>query len=161
MDQTADFWIKKLGLEKHPEGGWYKEIYRSADMVMTAFGERNTCTSIYYLPEGDDFSAFHRIRSDEIWHYYTGNSAIDILWIKNRELQRTTLGNKADKGEHFQVAVPKNRWFATRLTQPDGFVLAGCTVAPGFHFDDFELATRELLKAFPELSAELKPLIRG
>ena len=93
MDQTADFWIKKLGLEKHPEGGWYKEIYRSVDNVKTALGERNACTSIYYLLKRDDFSSLHRIRSDEIWHYYAGNSAIDILWIENRELQRTTLLN--------------------------------------------------------------------
>lgn len=158
MKQTAAYWIKKLGLEKHPEGGWFKEIYRSAEKVRTPIGERNAGTSIYYLLEGDEFSAFHRIQSDEIWHYYAGTSAIEILWIAEGKLMQSLLG--AGSGENLQVIVPKKHWFAARLINTRGFALAGCTVAPGFDFSDFELADQNLPEEFPELSAELKLLIQ-
>ena len=82
MISSAKYWIEKLNFEKHPEGGWFKEVYRSEEVIPKKSlpeyfpGSRNISTSIYYLLEGDDFSAFHRIKSDEIWHYYEGNSAI-------------------------------------------------------------------------------------
>ncbi|WP_167608128.1 cupin domain-containing protein [Maribellus sediminis] len=160
MTQSAKFWIDNLQLEQHPEGAWFKEIYRSEQLVNTPAGERNAGTSIYFLLEGNDFSAFHRIKSDEIWHYYEGTSAIEILWIQNSELHSRLLGKNAEKGECFQVVVPKDCWFAARLPANTGFALVGCTVAPGFHFDDFELADATILQQFSELTPILEPLIR-
>ncbi len=164
--KTAAYWIDKLELEKHPEGGWYHEIYLSDDIVPqtglpSSFrGERSFATSIYFLLEGTDFSAFHRIKSDEIWHYYTGTSAIEILSLEKGKLKKYLVGNDPERGETFQVIVPKNTWFAARLANTEGFALAGCTVSPGFHFEDFELADGRLLKEYPDLRDEIVHLVR-
>lgn len=161
--KSAAYWIEKLELQKHPEGGYYNEIYLSDDIVPqtglpSGFrGERSFATSIYYLLEGNDFSAFHRIKSDEIWHYYAGTSAIEILSLEKGKLKQYLVGNDPERGETFQVIVPKNTWFAARLKNPDGYALAGCTVSPGFHFEDFELAGKQLLKEFPELKDRIVP----
>ncbi len=166
MIREAAYLIKKLNLEKHPEGGWFKEVYRSGEMISAEClsgsfkGARNISTSIYYLLEGDDFSAFHRIKSDEIWHYYAGNSAIEILTIEKGLIKTQLLGNQTDEKQNFQIAVPKNTWFAARLVKMDGFALTGCTVSPGFHFDDFELAGKELLEEYPQLKNKIAGLIR-
>lgn len=164
--KTAAYWIEKLELEKHPEGGWFREIYLSDDIVPqtglpSSFrGERSFATSIYYLLEGTDFSAFHRIKSDEIWHYYAGTSAIEILSLEKGKLKKYLVGNDLEKRETFQVIVPKNTWFASRLVNLKGYALAGCTVSPGFHFEDFELADGRLLKEYPEFSDEIAQLLR-
>lgn len=119
--RTAKYWISKLKLVKHPEGGWYKETYRSEEVVPKQAlpegfsGERNISTSIYYLLEGDSFSAFHRIKSDEIWHFYIGNSAVEILTIDNGEVRKQLCGSQPDKNQHLQVVVSKNAWFAADL----------------------------------------------
>jgi len=166
MIKTAKYWIEELKLEKHPEGGWFREIYRSEEIVGKEglpkgfSGARNISTSIYYLLEGNDFSSFHRIKSDEIWHYYVGVSSIEILFIQNGKLKKQVCGNKPEQGQHFQIIVPKNTWFAARLTDRKGFALVGCTVSPGFHFDDFELATNNLLKEYPHLKNEIEGLIQ-
>lgn len=159
---TAVYWIKKLGLRKHPEGGWFKEVYRSDDLISPhGFeGERNCSTSIFYLLEGEDYSSFHRIRSDEIWHFYTGSSGVEILWIEDGNLITARLGADFDNDEQFQLVVPKNCWFAARLADKNGFALVGCTVAPGFHFDDFQLSDASLIEEFPALKSNLKELIR-
>lgn len=164
--KTAAYWIKKLELRKHPEGGWYREVYLSEDIVPqtglpSAFrGDRSFSTSIYYLLEGGDFSAFHRIKSDEIWHYYGGTSAIEIMMIENNKLKKCLLGNDPDRNEKLQVVVPRNTWFAARPESSSGYALAGCTVSPGFHFDDFELAGEKLLREFADLKNEIAPLLR-
>jgi len=157
--KDAGYWIDKLELKKHPEGGWYREFYRSPDEVDTPAGSRSEGTSIYYLLEEEDFSAFHRILSDEIWHFYSGSSAVEILWIDGGELRTFHLGH--EDGEYFQIVVPKNHWFAARLVNKKGFALVGCTVAPGFHFADFELADERLLLEFPKLKSTIKSLIRS
>ncbi len=164
--KTAAYWIEKLELEKHPEGGWFREIYLSDDIVPqtglpSSFrGERSFATSIYYLLESNEFSSFHRIKSDEIWHYYAGTSAIEILSLEKGKLKKYLVGNDPEKGETFQVIVPKNTWFAARLANSEGYALAGCTVSPGFHFEDFELADRRLLNEYPELKDVILPLLR-
>jgi uncharacterized protein len=160
MENTAEYWIEQLNLQKHPEGGWYKEIYRSEEKVKTPLGERNAATAIYYLLSGDDFSAFHRINSDEIWHYYAGTSALEILWLQNGKLRTAKLGRKIEQGQQLQIVVPGKCWFAARLVNEAAFALAGCTVAPGFSFNDFELADTGLLVHFPGYSAQIKALIR-
>jgi predicted cupin superfamily sugar epimerase len=164
--KTSEYWIKKLRLEKHPEGGWFKEVYRSAEMISEKClpegfsGSRNASTSIYYLLEDDNFSSFHRIKSDEIWHYYTGNSSLEIISIEKGEIKKQILGNQAEENQLFQVVVPKNTWFAARLTDTKGYALAGCTVSPGFNFDDFELAGIEFLAEYPQLKDKIAGLIR-
>ncbi len=166
MIKPAKYWIEKLKLEKHPEGGWFKEVYRSDEKISEDglpdyfAGSRNISTSIYYLLEGKDFSAFHRIKSDEIWHFYTGNSALEILWIEDGILKTQLLGNQTDDNNVFQFVVPKKTWFAARLKSEAGYALMGCTVSPGFHFDDFEMAGKELLNEYPEFEDEIKDLIR-
>ncbi len=165
MKSSARFWIEKLQLQKHPEGGWYKEVYRSEEMIQASAlpssfpGDRSISTSIYYLLEGNDFSAFHRIKSDELWHFYTGNSAIEIISIEKGKIKRQFLGDNPQENQSFQVVVHKNTWFAARLINKEGFALAGCTVSPGFYFDDFEMANQELIRQNPELEKEIIGLI--
>jgi len=165
MKKSADYWIEKLQLQKHPEGGWYKEVYRSEEMIQASAlpssfsGDRSISTSIYYLLEGEDFSAFHRIKSDELWHFYTGNSAIEIISIEKGKIKRQFLGDNPQENQSFQVVVHKNTWFAARLINKEGFALAGCTVSPGFYFDDFEMANQELIRQNPELEKEIIGLI--
>ncbi len=167
MKKSADYWIEKLQLLKHPEGGWYKEVYRSEEMIQANAlpagfsGDRSISTSIYYLLEGNDFSAFHRIKSDELWHFYTGNSAIEIISIEKGKIKLQFLGDNPQENQYFQVVVPKNTWFAARLTNKNGFALVGCTVSPGFHFDDFEMGTEKLIREYPEIKREISGLIRS
>ena len=163
---TAKFWIEKLQLQKHPEGGWFREIYRANEKIPKDglpkyfTDERSVSTSIYYLLEGDDKSTFHRIRSDEIWHFYTGTSAIEIITIQDKKIKKIYLGNDFEHGQQFQFMVPKNIWFAAHLLETKGFALVGCTVAPGFHFDDFELADEKLLQEFPQLKNEIASFLK-
>jgi uncharacterized protein len=164
--KTAEYWIEKLDLQKHPEGGWYREVYLSDDVIpktglpMGFRGERNFATSIYYLLKGSDFSAFHRIKSDEIWHYYSGTSAIELVVLEKGCVKKLHLGDNPDLHQRWQLVIPKNTWFAARLLNRDGYALAGCTVSPGFHFDDFELAGTKLTNEFPVIKGELASLVK-
>jgi len=160
--KTARYWIEKLDLQKHPEGGWFAEIYRSGEILEKNSlpgrysGERNFSTSIYYLLEKNDVSFFHRIRSDELWHFYTGNSPVEVVLITGGEVRKKKLGPDFENGESFQVLIPRGTWFAAHLTNKEGYALIGCTVAPGFNFEDFELAGREkLLIIFPHLKSTI------
>ena len=164
--ETAKYWINHLNLEKHPEGGWYKEIYRSSDIISKQAlppyfnGDRNCSTSIYYLLESEDFSSFHRIKSDEIWHYYSGTSPIEIISIVEGKLLKQLLGNKLNEDQQLQIVIPKNTWFAAHLIDKNGFALAGCTVSPGFHFDDFEMTGKKFIHDFLQFESEIKNLVR-
>ncbi|MDX2005850.1 MAG: cupin domain-containing protein [Meiothermus sp.] len=142
------FWIDHFGLQRHPEGGYFAEFYRSSQTVETARGPRPAGTSIYFLLEQGDFSAFHRLQSDELWHFYWGSAL--TLWVIEPSGQLATLRLGADpaQGQSLQALVPKNTWFAA---QPDGCALVGCTMAPGFDYADFELAERaELSRLYPQ-----------
>ncbi len=164
--ESAKYWIEKLQLQKHPEGGWFKETYRSEEIVPKQFlsksfsGDRSFSTSIYYLLEGVDFSAFHRIKSDELWHFYNGTSAIEIISIEKGKIKKQFCGNRPDENQQLQVVVSKNNWFAAQLANKEGYALVGCTVTPGFDFNDFEMANQELIGQFPELEKEIGGLIR-
>lgn len=153
---TAEYWIQALELEAHPEGGWFRETYRSAEEIPAAalpdrYGEaRCFGTSIYFLLGPGDVSKFHRIRSDEIWHYHRGDSVTLHLLDKRAGLRSITVGPNVESGEVPQAVIPANTWFGAKVTAEVGFCLIGCTVAPGFAFADFELAEREVLNAqFP------------
>ena len=164
--KSAKYWIEKLGLDRHPEGGWFKEIYRSDDIITVDSlsgdyrGTRNCSTSIYYLLEGDDYSSFHRIKSDEVWHYYAGSTSIEILLIVDGSLIKQLCGNNPDENQQLQIVVPKNTWFAARLHDKSGYALVGCTVSPGFQFDDFEMSDEKIMEEFPQLETEIKNLLR-
>lgn len=154
---TPEYWIEKLGLIKHPEGGWFKEVYRAGESVKVEHlperytGGRHHSTSIYFLLPSDTFSAFHRIKSDELWHFYTGSAVTVYMIDEEGSYSEIKLGGNAEAGEVFQCVIPRNVWFGAKVNEPDSYTLVGCTVSPGFHFDDFELGKREeLLKTFPQ-----------
>lgn len=129
--------IEQLDLKPHPEGGSYREIYRSSERVQTARGARCAITAIYYLLERDQFSRWHVVEADEIWHFYEG-SPLELLAYdpESRALTRCVLGNM--RGEQVRVAVVrKGIWQAARSL--GDFSLGGCDVGPGFDFEDFRL----------------------
>jgi len=152
--------IKHLELSPHPEGGYFKETYRSSDSIMTAQGTRSVSSAIYFLLETNNFSAFHKIKSDELWHHYEG-VALEVIMIKlSGDLEILKLGKNLKKGERAMQLVPKDTWFASRVVQ-EGFALVGCTVAPGFDFSDFKLADRfDLIKLFPKHAKIITELTR-
>ncbi len=159
----AEELINQLELEKHPEGGYFREIYRSDSEIPESVlsrdysGNRNYATSIYFLLTAKEFSAFHKIKSDEIWYFHQGNS-IEIYMLSEKGLEVNKLGAQYD--EHFQLLIPQNTWFGAKVVG-EGYTLVSCMVAPGFSFDDFELANREdLLKLFPEQTAIIRELSR-
>lgn len=153
--KPAEFWIDSLQLLPHPEGGFYKETYRASEkLAQTALpgrykGERSFSTAIYFLLRSQDRSVFHRIQSDELWHFYAG-TALLIYVFEQGELKIYPLGPDPEKGDLLQVVIPAGCWFGAVTEKPESYSLCGCTVAPGFDFVDFEMATRSaLLKEFP------------
>ncbi len=165
---TAQLLIKEFGLLPHPEGGYYKETYRSGELIDAAAlparfaGDRNFSTAIYFLLEEGDFSAFHRIKSDECWHFYAGDPLLVHVIHLNGSLETVRLGNDIDKGHCFQYVVPAGCWFASEPTPGSVFCFVGCTVAPGFDFTDFEMANADqLIKQYPQYGEIIKRLCRG
>jgi len=158
---TAAYWIEHLQLQPHPEGGYYKEVFRS-EMEVTgndSFQFKRACTSIYYLLEGNDYSGFHRISSDEIWYFHKG-SPLHIHVIDESgdhlplELSDTATGN-------LSLAVKAGLWFAAEIPSATGFTLVSCAVAPGFEFSEFEMADRGKLEAlYPQHSEIINKLSR-
>ena len=164
---NAQTLVEKYQLAPHPEGGFFKETYRSAETIPASFlkarfpAERNYSTAIYFLLEAGNFSAFHRIKSDECWHFYAGNTLLIHVIHLDGSLQAIPLGNDMEKGEQFQAVVPAGCWFASEPAPGNEFSFVGCTVAPGFNFDDFELAkSRELAMQFPQHEAVINRLCR-
>jgi len=150
MDNNSQYWIEKLELVKHIEGGFYKQIYASNKRCQE-YGNRNLGTSIFYLLDGNDFSAFHKINGDEIWHFFIGSSlTIYIFNEKDSKLKIVKLGKDLDKGENLQVIINEGNWFAAEVNDKSSFTLVGCTVIPGFEFKNFKLAKKKsLLLKFP------------
>lgn len=151
---ARDF-VKELGMLPHPEGGYYLENYRSSQTINPdGFnGPRTTCTSIYFLLEKDQFSALHRIKSDEIWHFYEGDPLEIIEITPEGKHSATKLGRNILGGEKLSYVVKAGNWFASRPLIGSKFSLVGCTVAPGFDFQDFEMPERKwFLEKFPALS---------
>jgi uncharacterized protein len=166
IPQTAEYWIDKLKLQKHPEGGYFREIFRSnnkipGQAVDNIEGERSTFTSIYYLLKGNDFSAFHRIKSEEMWHFFNGSPVTIYVITGDGKLEKKHLGPDPDNMEDFQICIPGNTWFAAKVNNPVLYSLVGCTVSPGFDFNDFEIAERAaLINEFPHLKDCIQQLTR-
>jgi uncharacterized protein len=150
LNRDAVKLIKRLRLRKHPEGGYFKQTY-IADTIVKVVGydtPRYISTAIYYMLVGNQFSAFHRIKSDELWHHYTGGS-LTLYAIDNEKLSKIKMGK--DWGEAAQVAIKANTWFAASLNDKKSYCLLGCTVSPGFDYLDWELGKRnELIKMYPQ-----------
>jgi predicted cupin superfamily sugar epimerase len=150
--------VERFQLEPHPEGGFFRETWRSSEIVPGAAlpsrfgGARSIATAIYFLVGSGHFSAFHRIKSDETWHYYTGTSPLVVhMLIPGSGYRRILLGNRPEDGQVFQDTVPAGAWFASEPADADGYALVGCTVAPGFDFRDFEMAgAGQLVASFPD-----------
>lgn len=155
-NQKIDYLASKLNLISHPEGGFYKEVYRSEGIInkdnLSGFsGKRNYCTSIYFLLTSDNFSGFHRIKQDEIWHFYEGSPLFVHVIDKLGNYIRHEVGMDLDNGQAPQLVVPAGCWFASSVKDEDSYSFVGCTVAPGFEFEDFELAKRnELTNEYPQ-----------
>ena len=165
MNTTIQTYITQLNLQPHPEGGWYNETYRSnerADNLPARFtGARNFCTAIYFLLPGNSFSAFHRIKSDEMWHFYDGDMLEVFVIDEQGALHIISLGKDVSKGQVFQAVVKRGQWFASRCAVANGFSLVGCTVSPGFDFEDFEMADGgKLTEEYPQHRALIGELTR-
>ncbi len=153
--------VRSLGLAPHPEGGYYREIYRSSQTVRPSHerAERSAITTIYYLLPATDHSRWHSVRSDEVWHFYDGDPLeLTIIEPGTFELRRARLGPMSADQRPARV-VPAGHWQAARTT--GAYTLAGCSVGPGFDFADFRLlrddpdAARRLRGAAPELAGLL------
>ena len=152
----ARYWIEALRLVPHPEGGYFRQTYKS-DLVISREnlpeipGPRAASTAIYFLLEGENFSAFHRLRSDEMWHFYAGSPLVVHVISPEGDYSTILLGNDAECGQVFQAVVRAGSWFASHVRDWKGWALVGCTVAPGFEFEDFEMGSREqLVREYPQ-----------
>ena len=154
--------IQRYGLEPHPEGGWYKQTYKSNEQIVAEalpkrfIASRVFSTAIYFLLEKGNFSAFHRIKSDECWHFYAGNPLLIYIIERSGELKVISLGSDHESGQSFQYVVPANCWFASRPAPESEYCFVGCTVSPGFEFDDLELADATVLST---IYPQHKPII--
>ncbi|RFU45793.1 cupin domain-containing protein [Paraburkholderia sp. DHOC27] len=146
--------IRRFDLQPHPEGGYFRETYRAVEAVTRVGADepRSASTAIYYLLCDGAHSAWHRIRSDEVWHFYAG-APLDVHVLDQAgKLITHRLGNPlSDPGTVFQAVVTAGLWFAAECEDPATFALVGCTVAPGFEFSEFEVADVSALQsAYPE-----------
>jgi predicted cupin superfamily sugar epimerase len=153
--------IETLDMRPHPEGGFYKETYRSNQTCISANNaQRNVGTAIYYLLQDDDKSHFHRLSSDELWFFHLGQP-LEIVCIVNGKIETLLLSNHFENGDRPQCLIPANTWFAARVMDSKGYGLVSCTVSPGFDFADFEMADRSLLIAeFPHLKKTIEMFTR-
>ncbi len=157
MNAQALRWIEALGLAPHPEGGHFREVYRSADVIPAAglparYGAaRCAATSIYFLLEGRERSHLHRLRSDEVWYHHAGGVLRIAVILPDGTRRDVRLGSALSSDARPQAVLPAGAWFGAQLESDSDFALIGCAVAPGFDFADFELGRRTaLLAAFPQ-----------
>lgn len=162
---SADYFIEKLALEAHIEGGYYKEIYRNSTMIsddqylLKFEGERALSTTIYFLLKSGQVSKFHKLKFDEIWFYHYGCGMNIYIIDENGNLKTEKLGLNIENGELPQILVPANHIFGAEPTQNDSFSLVSCLVSPGFDFRDFVLFEEvELISKYPIYEDLIKKL---
>lgn len=167
---TAEDLKRKLGLTPHPrEGGWYVRTYKSAEMMAAgAFadgrygGARRTGTAIYYLLEQETFSEMHRLKSDEVFHFYAGDTVEMLQLLADGSGRRVLIGNDLVGAARPQVVVERGVWQGSRLAVGGSWALLGCSVSPGFEFEDYEEGRRaELCAEWPEWVEMITGLTRG
>ncbi len=139
-------------MESHPEGGWYKETYRSAESTQIKdIGERSLMTSIYFLLESHQTSNFHVIKSDEMWYYHSGSALTVHCIYPNGIYEELSIGPDFEKNQTLQALVPKGTIFGSSVDEENSYSMVGCTVSPGFDFNDFKLfEQQELLALYPQ-----------
>jgi uncharacterized protein len=164
-ERGGKYWVEKLGLEPHLEGGYFRQTYRSELKIGTLLGfpgARVASTAIYFLLEGENFSAFHRLRPDEVWHFYAGSPLIVHVIDPAGSYSSILLGSDPEAGQVFQAVVRAGCWFASHVADWKSWALMGCTVAPGFEFEDFEMAKREeLVREYPQHREMIERLTRS
>lgn len=169
MSRNASFWIRHLKLSKHIEGGYFAEVYKSSSLLQPsqlpghfkADTTRHYATHIYFLLEKGQFSALHRIKSDELWHFYDGDPIIVYEIETNGTLIKHLLGNDPSNDQKLFTVVKAGSWFGAVLDEKSEFALAGCTVSPGFDYADFEMGNRnEILLQFPQHKEIIDKLTR-
>jgi len=162
---TAEELIEKLGLRPHKEGGYFAEVYRApeklaADALPPGYsGARSLSTAIYYLLTPDTFSRMHRLRSDELFHFYLGDPVEFLLLGPGGKGTLPVVGTDIPKGQLPMLVVCRGTWQGARLLKGGKFALLGTTMAPGFEYDDFEQGRRpELVAAFPAFKKKIEEL---
>ncbi len=165
LSPEAARWIDRLALRPHREGGYFRETYRAAESISDAAlperydGPRALMTAIYFLLPSGEISALHRLRSDELWFFHAGSALTVVTLGEDAGLAQTRLGPDADRGECLQAIVASGLWVGAVVEAPHSYGLVSCTVAPGFDFDDFELAERDvLIRRFPQHRAIIEQL---
>ena len=158
--KDAQYWIDKLQLQAHPEGGYFAESFRSEETLTQGLpqrysGPRALFTSIYFLLPPGQFSSLHRLQTDEIWHYHQGGPLELVFLNEDGAWSSKLLGPDPDAGQQLQQLAPRGHWFGARPLNPE-YALVACTMSPGFEFTDFELARRSaLLAAYPQWTSEI------
>jgi predicted cupin superfamily sugar epimerase len=148
----VDELIRAYGLEPHPEGGWYRETYRSTATLPGT--DRGTSTAIYYLLAAGHRSCLHRIDADEVWHFYRGDALLVVELVPDGPARVTRLDP-----DHPQHVVPAGTWFGAVPAPGSAWSLVGCTVAPAFEFAGFELGERpDLVRGFPQAAGWVEQL---
>ena len=167
MNRSIEEWVELLGLTPHPEGGFFKEVYRSKGVIGHSVlpkefgGDRNYVTNIYFLLTSESFSSLHRLAADELWHFLDGDSLTVSMISPDGELSKLKIGRSIEAGEVLQGVVPAGYWFGASVDQENAYALVGCTVAPGFDFQDFELAQRDtLIERYPQHRQVIESLTR-
>ena len=165
--RNAMDWIQRLQLEPHPEGGYFRQSYRSEVVIAREAlpagfsGARAVSTAIYFLLEGKNFSAFHRLRSDELWHFYAGEPLVVHVIEPEGKYFPILLGREPEAGQILQAVVRAGSWFASHVADWSSFSVVGCTVAPGFDFEDFEMGKRgDLVGLYPQHREVVERLTR-
>lgn len=165
METSSDYWIHTLDLTAHPEGGYFKETYRSPDHIGAAGlperyqAERPCAAAIYFLLPGDQVSKFHRLKCEELWCHHLGESLTLYLLEASGSLRCVKLGPRLDEGEQPQILIPHSVWFGAKVNKKNSYSLITCFTAPAFDFDDFELAERQsLLQFYPQHRAIIEML---
>jgi len=150
-----NYWVEKLRLEEHPEGGYYRETYRSS----LQYEGRSLSTHIYYLLPGQRHSRFHRLKYDEHWYYHYGSSMKIYFLYDDGQLKEYQLGPDLEKGEELSVWVPGGTIFGGEVVDRRSFTLVSCHMSPGFHFEDFEMfSEQQLVRMFPEKTSIIQKL---
>ena len=154
--------IQRLHLSKHVEGGYYQRTYQSDVQIHLPYGNRPINTAIYYLLESDDFSAWHRLKGDEIFHYYAGSDLIIHQIDRQGVFSSTCVGSiLTNDATRSQFMISAGNWFAAEVALPNSFTLVGCTVSPGFTYEDLEIADRnELLAQYPQYAVMIRKFTR-
>jgi predicted cupin superfamily sugar epimerase len=166
-ERSAEYWIRSLDLQEHPEGGYFHETYRSDEFIESAClpdrfgGRRSFSTSIYFLLRGDQRSLLHRLKADETWYFHDGAALIVHCITPEGEYREHRVGLNIEAGEHPQLTIGAGNWFGATVADSDGYALVGCMVAPGFDFADFEMAERKrLIAEFPQHRALIERLTK-